>query len=134
MTGTLFGTAISADTISATTFYGDGSQLTGIGGGGSTSRDITYNTVSNYTAVTTDDVIIMNNFGNVSIPASVAIDGKVMTIISDSANVRTIIPESPSITINGAATWTLGAHYSCVTIICYDDNWFVYSTASGVGN
>ena len=47
MTGTLYGTSISANTISATTFYGDGSNLTGISG--STSGGTTYTSGSGIT-------------------------------------------------------------------------------------
>jgi hypothetical protein len=77
MTGTLFGTSLSGGTISATTFYGDGSHLSGIGSGSSFDTKVTGGTFSNNILTLTNNTggtvsTVINNFSGLTVNGTIS--------------------------------------------------------------
>jgi len=89
MTGTLFSTSFSANTVSATTFYGDGSHLSGIGSGSSFDTKITGGTFSNNILILTNNTggtvsTVINNFTGLTVNGTLS----ATTISGDGSNLN----------------------------------------------
>ena len=121
MSGPLYGPIISATTISATTFYGDGSNLTGISGSGSVS----FNDLTNKTSGTGDYATTGKLGIGTSSPA-----GKLH--VSDSVDSGGVISLFGNTTSNGYAEvrvieGTTGAG-SRLSLLGYGASWSPLST------
>ncbi len=76
-----------------------------------------------------NEAIILADAGSgnvtISLPAASAVAGRTYTIKKTNNGNNVIIDGNASETIDGAATKTLSAQYSKVTIVCDGSNWFV---------
>lgn len=73
-------------------------------------RSLSTNSTSNYSALTTDDVILFNGSGSITLPAA-ASNGKVFTIKNRSVGARDVLTQGAT-TINGAASYSMPANSS----------------------
>ena len=84
---------------------------------------------SNYTATVYDQTILGNaTGGNISItlPANVDVSGKLFNIKKTDASANTVtVTPSGAATIDGAATYTLAAQYSGITIQSDGTDWWI---------
>ena len=120
VTGLTVNGILSATTISATTFYGDGSNLTGVGGGPSL-REVTGTTTfatANETVNCTSGTFIVN------LPTAVGIQGTTYTLVNSGTGIITLDP-SGSETINGSLTIDLKRQYISRTVQSNGSNWIV---------
>lgn len=105
-----------------------------IGGSGSSStagyvQNTTTQTNTDYTALSTDEVILMSTGGTtrtVTLPAAAGVANKIFTIKKiDSGTGRVTVDANGAETIDGATTFTLYAQYDEVTITSDGSNWYV---------
>jgi hypothetical protein len=110
---------LSATTISATTFYGDGSNLTGVGGA-------TIRSVSAATTFATANETINCTSGTftVDLPLAGPIRGTTYTLVNSGTGIITLDPAG-SETINGSLTIDLKRQHISRTVQSIDSNWIV---------
>ena len=114
MTGTLYGTVISANTISATTYYGDGSNLTGINNAINgqfvhlSGDTMTGNLVVPTLSATTIDIfnqIINSSSGDILLNDNVKITGDLIVLGSTiTANTQQLLIKDNTLTLNYGET------------------------------
>lgn len=89
-----------------------------------------------YTAVPLDDVLVVTAGASdktITLPTAVGAQPRAMTIIrADGAVGNVIIDGNAAETINGAATKTLGAQYSAITILPFNSNWLIMNQVGTV--
>jgi len=107
--------------VSASVFYGDGSNLTGISGGGSTSLNIF---TASFNVLSTYDVIGMSTSGSVvtaSLPGASSLSSGQRLVFKDvggSGSVNDLVIEaSGSETIDGASTLKISTDWGATTIV-----------------
>ncbi len=116
--GSAFTTSINV--LSATTYYGDGSNLTGVGGGPSL-REVTGTTTfatANETVNCTSGTFVVN------LPTAVGIQGTTYTLVNSGTGIITM-KGSLGQTINGSATIGLKRQYISRTVQSNGLNWIV---------
>jgi hypothetical protein len=111
---------LSATTISATTYYGDGSNLTGVGGGSSIRNVSSTDTfaTANETINCTSGTFIVN------LPTAVGIQGTTYTLVNSGTGTITL-KGSLGQTINGSATIDLKRQYISRTVQSDNSSWIV---------
>ena len=121
-TNTLTTTNITASShVSASTFYGDGSNLTGISGGGGTSLNIF---TASFNVLSTYDVVGMSTSGSVvtaSLPGASSLSSGQRLVFKDvggSGSVNDLVIEpSGSETIDGASFLKISTDWGAATIV-----------------
>jgi hypothetical protein len=93
-----------------------------------TATSVTSKT-ANYTATTSDDVILCNASGGaftITLYAASGNSGKQLTIKkTDSSNNAVTIDGNASETIDGTTTKAIAAQYTSLTIVCDGSNWHI---------
>lgn len=106
----------------------DSAQSTGVAWASATSNLAVTSKTANYTAVTTDDVILCDDTSasfTITLFAASGNSGKVLRIKKTNATLanQVTIDCNASETINGATTTTLNTQGEFITIICDGTNW-----------
>jgi len=111
---------LSATTISATTYYGDGSNLTGVGGGSSIRNVSSTDTfaTANETINCTSGTFIVN------LPTAIGIQGTTYTLVNSGTGTITM-KGTLGQTINGSTTIDLKRQYISRTVQSDNSNWIV---------
>jgi hypothetical protein len=100
--GILSAKTIESDVVSATTFYGDGSNLTGIPTTSYTEK------TANYTATTSNNTInCVGNSFTITLPTAVGNVGKIFNIKNSAAGTTITVDPYGSETIDGEVTQTV---------------------------
>lgn len=106
----------------------DSAQSTGVAWASATSNLAVTSKTANYTAVTTDDVILCDDTSasfTVTLFAASGNSGKVLRIKKTNATLanQVTIDGNASETINGATTTTINTQHEFITIVCDGTNW-----------
>ena len=120
VTGLTVNGSLSATTISATTYYGDGSNLTGVGGGSSIRNVSSTDTfaTANETINCTSGTFIVN------LPTAIGIQGTTYTLVNSGTGTITM-KGTLGQTINGSATIDLKRQHISRTVQSDNSNWIV---------
>jgi len=120
VTGLTVNGSLSATTISATTYYGDGSNLTGVGGGSSIRNVSSTDTfaTANETINCTSGTFIVN------LPTAIGIQGTTYTLVNSGTGIITM-KGTLGQTINGSATIDLKRQHISRTVQSDNSNWIV---------
>jgi hypothetical protein len=111
---------LSATTISATTYYGDGSNLTGIA-----TAPTLVNLTADYTGTTTDYTFncTANTF-SVTLPTAIGVKGKIYVIKNSGTGIITVNTTS-SQTIDGSSSIVIKKQYLSRAVQSDGTNWII---------
>lgn len=106
----------------------DSAQSTGVAWASATANLAVTSKTANYTAVTTDDVILCDDTSasfTITLFAASGNSGKVLRIKKTNATLanQVTIDGNASETINGATTTTINTQHEFITIVCDGTNW-----------
>jgi hypothetical protein len=107
--------------------YYDGTSWVSVTGGGGGGGNLAVRTeTSNYTAVTTDDVILCNGAITVTLPTASGNTGKVFYIKNiNSSSLTCTLATTSSQTIDGELNQYLFDRYAAITVVSDGSNWIV---------